>query len=70
MSKRYKNLLKQYEDEKDSQKQKQIELKLYKKYGTKKKCFKCGNQLLVSDLKEYEYLCLKCNENIYSFETR
>ena len=70
MSKRYNNLLNQFEDEEDSKKKSRIEMQLYKKYGTRKKCVRCGSQLLISNLKGYKYLCLKCNENMYEFESR
>lgn len=70
MKRRYKQLLDQYyelqNDNKDTQR---IEQKLYQRYGTNKYCPKCNNQLLVSDLKQYRYLCIKCDENFYSFET-
>ena len=67
MRRNYKQLLEQYYNT-NSNKQ-NIEQKLYSKYGTNKKCLKCGRQLLISDLKQYKYLCLNCDENFYSFET-
>lgn len=61
-------LLDQYYQEEDTIKKNELKQKIYQKFGTNKKCFRCGNQLLVSDLKEYKYLCLNCDENFYEFE--
>jgi hypothetical protein len=41
---------------------------LFKKYGTDKNCPRCNAQLLTSDLEQYDYLCLKCDENFYDCE--
>lgn len=68
MKRMYANLLELYYDEEDTDKLEIIKQKLFKKYGTNKKCLRCGNQILVSDLKQYKYLCLKCDENFYEFE--
>ena len=65
MKRRYNQLLDKYYEYRD----KKLKDKLYQKYGTNKRCFRCGNQLLVSDLKQYKYLCLNCDENFYEFET-
>lgn len=64
MKRRYNQLLDKYYE----YKYKQLKDKLYQKYGTNKRCFRCGSQLLVSDLKQYKYLCLNCDENFYEFE--
>lgn len=69
MNEKYNKLLKQYYNENIILKRQNIEKILYRKYGTDKKCFRCGSQLLISDLKEYKYLCLNCDENYYKFET-
>ena len=45
-----------------------IKEKIYKKFGTDKKCPHCGKQLIESDLKDYEYLCINCDENFYKIE--
>lgn len=68
MKRRYKQLLDQYYKTEDEQTRERIKQKLHRKYGTNKKCFRCGSQLLVSDLKQYKYLCLECDENFYEFE--
>ena len=68
MKRRYKKLLEQYYNAEDGETIEKLKQKLHKKYGTNKKCFRCGTQLLVSDLKSYSYLCLECDENMYSFE--
>ena len=65
--KKYIQLLEQYYEKKNELQD--LEKQLYKKYGTNKKCFKCGKQLLKSDLRDYKYLCLYCDENFYEFET-
>ena len=62
-------LLEQYYEIDDDIEREKFEQILYQKFGTDKKCFRCGNQLIVSDLKEYKYLCLNCDENFYEFET-
>lgn len=69
MKRRYKQLLDQYYEEENEDMKSKLEQQLHKKYGTNKKCIKCRNQLLVSDLKRYKYLCLSCDENFYSIET-
>lgn len=68
MKRKYQQLLEQYYNEQQEDHRQALEQKLYKHYGTNKKCFRCGSQLLVSDLKEYKYLCLCCDENFYEFE--
>ncbi len=35
---------------------------------TEKRCPKCGDTLYCSDLPEYEYVCVECDENFYEFE--
>ena len=56
-------------DEDDILKKGKIKYEMFEKFGTNRKCFRCGNQLLISDLPSYEYLCLECDENMYYFET-
>ncbi len=68
MKRNYKQLLEKYYNAEDEENIEKLKQKLHKKYGTNKKCFKCGSQLLVSDLKQYTYLCLECDENFYEFE--
>ena len=67
--KSYKELLEKYyklnENEEDT---KEIETELYKNYGTDTYCPRCRHQLLISDLKQYTYLCLNCDENFYGME--
>ena len=41
---------------------------IFERFGTNKKCPKCGSQLLVSDIESYDYLCFECDENMFSFE--
>ena len=69
MKRRYAKLLEQYYNVKNEELRKTVKQKIYQKYGTNRHCIKCGNKLLVSDLKEYKYLCLECDENFYKFET-
>lgn len=68
MKRKYNQLLDKYYKADDEVKVKQLKDKLHQKYGTNKRCFRCRSQLLVSDLKEYKYLCLNCDENFYEFE--
>lgn len=35
----------------------------------KRKCSNCGAQVFKTDVKNYPYVCLKCDENKYSIET-
>ena len=69
MKRRYAQLLEQYYNVKNEELRKRVKQKIYQKYETNRHCIKCGNKLLVSDLKEYKYLCLECYENFYEFET-
>lgn len=68
MKRNYNQLLEHYYNEQKEDHKQILKQKLYKKYGTNKRCFRCGSQLLVSDLKQYKYLCLCCDENFYEFE--
>ena len=63
-------LLEKYYNEKNIIKKYILKHKIYKNYGTNKKCPKCNHKLLISDLKEYQYLCLNCDENFYDFEIK
>ena len=69
MKRRYAQLLERYYNVKNEELRKIVKQKIYQKYSINKHCIKCGNKLLVSDLKEYKYLCLECDENFYEFET-
>ena len=69
MKRRYAQLLEDYYNLKSDELRAKAKQKIYQKYVTNKHCVKCGNKLLVSDLKEYKYLCLECDENFYDFET-
>lgn len=33
-------------------------------------CNKCNSKVIKSELKEYSYQCLECDEDLYEFETR
>ena len=35
---------------------------------TTKRCPHCGGRLLLSDLKQYDYVCPECDENFYEYE--
>lgn len=61
---KYQKLLEKYYDLQDATTKEE----LIKKYGTDKKCPKCNAILLKSDLKEYKYLCIECDENFYDIE--
>lgn len=62
-------LLKKYYAEENEHKRQVIEQKLYQNHGVNRICIKCGQQVLPSDLEDYKYLCLNCDENLYEFET-
>lgn len=66
------DLLHEYEQLDDSEVMKKGKLKhkIFDEFGTNKKCFRCGSQLLVSDLPDYTYLCFECDENMYEFEVK
>ena len=36
---------------------------------TNRFCFRCGSRVYHSDVKGYPYVCHKCDENMYAFET-
>ena len=65
---KYSTLLKKYYDTEDTQKIQEIKNALFEQFATDKKCCKCSSPLLKSDLKEYKYLCIECDENFYNFE--
>jgi len=69
MKRRYNQLLDKYYNEENEIRRNQLKEKIYQKYSINRYCRKCGKQLLKSDLKEYKYLCLECDENFYEFET-
>lgn len=33
-------------------------------------CNRCGSYVLKSESKDYSYQCMKCDEDLYTFETR
>lgn len=37
---------------------------------TKKECPKCGRMLYLSDVEDYEYVCIHCYENFYEIEVK
>ena len=37
---------------------------------TGKKCFRCGSPVYETDVKDYKYVCLNCDENMDEFEVR
>jgi acetyl-CoA carboxylase beta subunit len=61
-------MLEQLDDTTDAKKQEELKQKIFNIFGTDKKCFRCKSQLLISDLKNYSFLCLKCDENMFNFE--
>lgn len=44
--------------------------KLFDKLYTEKKCPRCGEYLLLSDVDEYDYVCVNCDENYYKSEVQ
>lgn len=43
-------------------------MKLFNQIKTEKHCPHCNGTLLLSDLKQYDYLCPECDENFYECE--
>ena len=70
--KQLEELLDEFEntDDKDIIKKGKLKYEIFEKFGTDKKCFRCGSQLLISDLPNYDYLCFECDENMYEFEVK
>ena len=46
-----------------------LKQELFDKFGASRVCTRCKNQVLCSDLPNYNYLCFECGENLYTFET-
>lgn len=72
MNKELEKMLIKYDNTDDSEilKKGKLKYEIFEKFGTDKKCFRCGSQLLVSDLPDYDYLCFECDENFYKFEAK
>lgn len=70
MGRRYNKDLDKYYNEENEEKQNEIYQQLCNKYGTNKNCPHCNNQLLKSDLPDYKYLCILCDENFYDIEVK
>lgn len=43
---------------------------IVKELKTDKKCPRCGEVLYYSDLPDYDYVCIECEENFYEFEVK
>jgi hypothetical protein len=43
---------------------------IVKDLATDKKCPHCNAQLYLSDLPEYDYICVECEENFYECEVK
>ena len=43
---------------------------IVKELKTDRKCPRCNAQLYCSDLHEYEYVCVECDENFYEMEVK
>lgn len=65
----YNSLLDIYYNEENKEERKEIAKIIYNFYGVEEKCPRCHNKLFKSDLEDYSYLCLDCDENFYSIET-
>ena len=69
LNKNYLKMLDEFYDAPTREIHEKIKKELLEKYNTGKRCFRCNSPLLPSDLKDYTYLCLECDENMYEFES-
>src|SRR5699024_7742564 len=42
---------------------------IFDEFGVDRKCHRCNNQVLISDIEGYPYLCFVCDENLFEVET-
>ena len=62
-------LLDKFYNTDDEEERENIKEKLIKRYGVKRYCHCCGTEVIKSDLPQYPYLCLECDENMFGIET-
>ena len=63
------DLEERFMNESDPLKQGEIKQIIFDEFGVDRKCNRCTNQVLISDIKGYPYLCFECDENLFEFET-
>ena len=63
------DLEERFMNESDLLKQGEIKQIIFDEFGVNRKCNRCTNQVLISDIKGYPYLCFECDENLFEFET-
>ena len=63
------DLEERFMNESDLLKQGEIKQIIFDEFGVDRKCNRCTNQVLISDIKGYPYLCFECDENLFEFET-
>lgn len=63
------DLEERFMNETDFLKQGEIKQIIFDEFGVDRKCNRCNNQVLISDIKGYPYLCFECDENLFGFET-
>lgn len=59
-----------FDDDNDNDTLKGIVHDIVKELRTDKKCPHCDALLYLSDLPEYEYVCVECEENFYECEVK
>ena len=65
----FEDLEERFMNESDLLKQGEIKQIIFDEFGVDRKCNRCTNQVLISDIKGYPYLCFECDENLFEFET-
>src|SRR5699024_4713768 len=63
------DLEERFMNESDFLKQGEIKQIIFDEFGVDRKCNRCTNQVLISDMKGYPYLCFECDENLFEVET-
>src|SRR5699024_8253264 len=63
------DLEERFMNESDFLKQGEIKQIIFDEFGVDRKCNRCNNQVLISDMKGYPYLCFECDENLFEVET-
>src|SRR5699024_1421232 len=63
------DLEERFMNESDYLKKGEIKQIIFDEFGVDRKCNRCNNQVLISDIEGYPYLCFECDENLFEVET-